>query len=189
MAAPSSMKAMQIERFGGTEILREPIVRVPARDESELLVKVDAAGAVPLAALTAWQGLFRQGGLAGGERILVHGGSGGVGHFARQFAKSKGAHVATTVSAAHIGFVRNLGAGQAIDYEKERFEGEVWQVDLVFDLIGGETQERSWALLGKSGRLVSTLTEPSRDKAAAAQSFLEHEHPAGKVVLTLGARA
>jgi len=123
------------------------------------------AAAVPLAALTAWQGLFDQGGLQAGERVLIHGGAGGVGHFAIQFAKAKGAFVATTVSGQDIDFVKGLGADQAIDYKTQRFEDEVKDIDLVFDLIGGETQERSWAVLKDGGRMVSTLAQPSEEKA------------------------
>lgn len=187
------------------------------------------AGAVPLAALTAWQGLFKHGNLKAGQRVLIHGGSGGVGHFAIQFAKAKAAHVTTTVSAANTDFVRRLGADEVIDYQAQRFEDVIEEVDLVFDLVGGETQERSWKVLKQGGVLVSTLTEPSLDQAAArgaramrftvtesgadlaaighlidagevkpiitrtyqlkdaaaAERFLEQEHPAGKVVLSV----
>jgi NADPH:quinone reductase-like Zn-dependent oxidoreductase len=123
------------------------------------------AAAVPLAGLTAWQGLFRHGGLQAGQRVLIHGGSGGVGHLAIQFAKAKGATVATTVSGRHIDFVRSLGADQVIDYKKQRFEDEVHDVDLVYDLIAGETQDRSWQVLKQGGTLISTLTEPSQEEA------------------------
>jgi NADPH:quinone reductase-like Zn-dependent oxidoreductase len=126
-----------------------------------------AAAAVPLAGLTAWQGLFRYGGLQAGQRVLIHGGSGGVGHFAIQFAKARGAHVITTVSGEHVGFARHLGADEVIDYEKQRFETQVQDLDMVFDLIDGETRERSWATLKKGGILVSTLTEPSQETASA----------------------
>ncbi len=187
------------------------------------------AGAVPLAALTAWQGLFKHGNLSAGQRVLIHGGSGGVGHFAVQFAKAQGAYVATTVSSAQIDFVRRLGADEGIDYKAQRFEDVIQSVDVVLDLVGGETQERSWLVLKKGGILISTLTEPSKDKgaalgvrgmrytvtesgadlatigglidagkvkpvitktfqlqeAAAAQQFLEREHPPGKVVLSV----
>lgn len=125
-----------------------------------------AAGGVPLAALTAWQGLFRYGGLMSGQRVLIHGGSGGVGHFAIQFAKAKGAQVATTVSGQHMDFVRGLGADIVIDHERQRFEDQVSDVDLVFDLVDGETQERSWNVLKRGGVMVSTLKEPSRERAA-----------------------
>ena len=123
------------------------------------------AAAVPLAALTAWQGLFDQGGLKSGQRVLIHGGGGGVGNMAIQLAKAKGAWVATTCSTSDLDFVRELGADQAIDYKKEKFEAEVSDIDLVYDLIGGDTQERSFAVLKRGGALVSTLKEPDKNKA------------------------
>ena len=95
---------------------------------------------MPLAALTAWQGLFDQGGLKAGQRVLIHGGAGGVGHFAIQFAKAKGAWVATTVSGEDMAIVRKLGADRPIDYKKETFEEVVKDIDLVYDLIAGDTQ-------------------------------------------------
>lgn len=126
-----------------------------------------SAASVPLAGLTAWQGLFRYGELKAGQRVLIHGGSGGVGHFAIQFAKVAGAYVITTVSAPHIDFVRSLGADQVIDYNAQRFEDVVKDVDLVYDLVGGQTQERSFEVVKRGGILVSTLTEPSQEKARA----------------------
>jgi NADPH:quinone reductase-like Zn-dependent oxidoreductase len=126
-----------------------------------------AAAAVPLAGITAWQGLFRHGGLKSGQRVLIHAGSGGVGHFAIQFAKAKGAYVITTVSGENVDFVRRLGADEVIDHKKQQFENKVQDVDMVFDLIGGETEDRSWGVLKKGGILVSTLTLPSQEKAKA----------------------
>lgn len=126
-----------------------------------------AAAAVPLAGLTAWQGLFRYGGLQSGQRVLIHGGSGGVGHFAIQFAKAKGAHVITTVSGKNVEFAQRLGADEVIDYKNQRFENQAHDIDVVFDLIGGETEDRSWGILKKGGILVSTLTLPSQEKAKA----------------------
>jgi NADPH:quinone reductase-like Zn-dependent oxidoreductase len=120
------------------------------------------AAAVPLAALTAWQGLFDHGGLAEGQAVLIHGAAGGVGHFAVQFAKARGAEVFATCSGQDIGFVRSLGADLVIDYKAERFEDEVEKVDLVYDLIAGETQQRSFSILRRGGVLVSTLTEPDQ---------------------------
>lgn len=125
---------------------------------------VDAA-AVPLAGLTAWQGLFRHGGLVEGQRVLIHAGAGGVGHLAVQFARARGAHVIATAATANVGFVHGLGADEVIDYKSAKFEDQVSDVDLVYDLIGGETQERSWSVLRRGGTLVSTLQEPSQDKA------------------------
>jgi len=124
------------------------------------------ATAIPLAGQTAWQGLFRHGGLKAGQSVLIHGGSGGVGHFAVQFAKAKGARVLTTVSTGNVQFARDLGADVVIDYKKQRFEDHASDLDMVFDLIDGETRERSWGLLKKGGILISTLTEPSQEKAS-----------------------
>ncbi len=127
---------------------------------------IHAAG-VPLAAITAWQGLFDHGGLGAGQRVLIHGGAGGVGHLAIQLAKAKGATVLTTASEHDLDFVRELGADMAIDYKNERFEDVARDIDVVFDLIGGETQDRSWAVLREGGIMVSTLQEPDKAKAAA----------------------
>ena len=125
------------------------------------------AAAVPLAGLTAWQGLFDHGGLQAGQRVLIHAGAGGVGHLAVQFAKARGATVITTVGTDDVEFARDLGADQVIDHKTQRFDDVVRDVDLVYDLIGGETQERSWALLKKGGALVCTVAEPPQDKAQA----------------------
>ena len=123
------------------------------------------AAAVPLAGQTAWQGLFRHGELKAGQTVLIHGGSGGVGHYAIQFAKAKGARVLTTVSTGNVQFARDLGADVVIDYKEQRFEDEASNLDMVFDLIDGGTRERSWQLVRKGGILVTTLTDPSQDKA------------------------
>lgn len=137
-----------------------------------------AAAAVPLAGLTAWQGLFDEGNLHAGQRVLIHGGAGGVGHLAIQFAKAKGATVCTTVSTQDVEFVRSLGADEVIDYKSERFEDKLHDVDLVFDLVAGDTQERSWAVLKDGGTMISTLAKPSEIKArehnARATSYVAH---------------
>ena len=122
----------------------------------ETLTMLDA-GSLPLASMTAWQGLFDQGGLTAGERVLIHGASGGVGYLAVQFAKLKGATVFATASGPNLDWVRSLGADEAIDYKAQRFEDVGQDIDLVFDLIAGETRARSWAVLKPQGRLVTTL--------------------------------
>ena len=125
----------------------------------------EQAAAVPLAALTAWQGLLEQGGLQAGQTVLIHGGAGGVGHFAVQIAKAHGAEVVVTAGQEDVPLLTDLGADRVVDYRSQRFEDEVGEVDLVLDLIGGETQERSWAVLKRGGAMVSTLQDPSKERA------------------------
>jgi NADPH:quinone reductase-like Zn-dependent oxidoreductase len=131
----------------------------------EKLAEKDAS-TLGVAALTAWQGLFDHGRLKRGQRVLIHGAAGGVGHFAVQFAKIAGATVIATASKRDLKWVTKLGADEVIDYKNQRFEEHTGKIDLVLDLISGETQERSWAVLKESGgALVSTLTEPSKAEA------------------------
>lgn len=121
------------------------------------------AASVPLAAHTAWQALFDHGHLKAGQKVLIHGGSGGVGHLAVQFAKAANAIVYTTGSQKSLAFLESLGPDRVIDYKAERFEDVCREFDLVIDLIGGQTQDRSWKVLREGGRLVSTLTEPDQN--------------------------
>jgi NADPH:quinone reductase-like Zn-dependent oxidoreductase len=117
---------------------------------------VEEAGAVPLVALTAWQALVGRAGLAAGQRVLIHAAAGGVGHVAVQLAKARGAYVIGTASAAKHDFVRSLGADEVIDYRNEDFTS-IEQVDVVFDLIGGDYAERSAKVLKPGGVLVSII--------------------------------
>src|SRR5712691_4550860 len=121
--------------------------------------------AIPVVALTAWQALFDKAGLSKSQRILIHGAAGGVGSFAVQLAKWKGAHVIGTASGRNQAFLRELGVDEPIDYEKTRFDDVVDDVDVVFDPIGGETQKRSWKTLKKGGILVSIVAPPSAEEA------------------------
>jgi NADPH:quinone reductase-like Zn-dependent oxidoreductase len=127
------------------------------------------AAAVPLAGLTAWQGLFDHGNLRAGAHVLIHGGAGGVGHLAIQLAKLSQAIVSTTVAPEDLEFARELGADLAIDYKAQRFDDLVRDVDLVFDLVGGDAQERSWSVLKPGGRLVSTVAKPVETAQAQAR--------------------
>ncbi len=88
---------------------------------------------------------------------MIHSAAGGVGHFAVQFAKWKGARVIGTASAPNADFLRRLGADEVIDYKAKRFEDVAHDVDIVFDTLGGDTQQRSWKVLKKGGILVSTM--------------------------------
>ncbi len=132
------------------------------------------AAAVPLAATTAWQALFDHGHLQPGQRVLIHGAAGGVGHYAVQFAKVHGATVVATGRSEDRELLESLGADEVIDYRKDRFDERVHDVDLVVDLIGGETQARSWACLKDGGTLISTLEQPSEEKAAEHHAHAEY---------------
>jgi NADPH:quinone reductase-like Zn-dependent oxidoreductase len=118
------------------------------------------SAAVPLPALSAWQGLFAHGHVVAGERVLIHGAVGGVGQFATQLARWRGAHVIASVSPDAFDAARGLGAHEVVDGRRELGK-EVDPVDLVFDTVGGELLERTTALIGSSGRLVSVAEEPS----------------------------
>lgn len=125
------------------------------------LTHVEAAS-VPIGALTAWQALFDHARLQPGERVLIHGGAGAVGVFAVQLARMHGAQVAATASGRNFAFVASLGAGQVIDYNLQRFEDVVKDVDVVLDTVGGETLQRSGTVLKPGGRLV-TIVSPEPD--------------------------
>jgi len=116
------------------------------------------AAVVPISALTAWQGLFERTKLERRQRILIHGAAGGVGIFAVQLARWRGAQVIATASSPNLDFVRALGADEVIDYRKTRFEDVICDVDVVFDAVGGETLERSWGVLKPGGKLVTVAT-------------------------------
>ncbi len=128
-------------------------------------INFDTAASVPVAALTAWQGIFDHGELASGQRILITGASGAVGSMAVQLAKNKGAHVIGTGSGRNEEFVRKLGADEFIDYKKAKFEDKVSGVDVVFDTVGGDTQQRAFQTLKRGGVLVSTVSPPSAEKS------------------------
>ena len=125
------------------------------------------AAAVPLAALTAWQALFDGAKLTAGQTVLIHGAAGGVGSFAVQLAKIKGARVIGTASKKNHEYLRSLGADETIDYNTTKFEDVVHNVDVVLDTITGETADRSYPVIKKGGAYVSILIPPSQDKAAA----------------------
>ena len=117
------------------------------------------AAAVPISALTAWQGLVDRAKLKRGERVLVHGGAGAVGVFVIHRARELGAEIISTASARNLEFVTQLGARRAIDYNKDAFEETVRDVDVVFDCVGGETLARSWGVLKPGGRMVTIASD------------------------------
>jgi NADPH:quinone reductase-like Zn-dependent oxidoreductase len=125
------------------------------------------AAATPVSALAAWQCLFALGQLRVGQRVLIHGGTGGVGHFAVQLARWKGAYVFASASTANQELLGHLGAHEAIDYTKQCFEDVASNIDIVLDTIGGETQERSWQVVKEGGALISLVQPPSQERANA----------------------
>jgi NADPH:quinone reductase-like Zn-dependent oxidoreductase len=127
----------------------------------------DTAAAVPLAALTAWQALMDHASLRAGQHILIHGAAGGVGSFAVQMAAGLDARVTATAGGRDQDFVTNLGAHEVVDYANERFEDHVDSVDVILDLVGGETQARSWSVMRPGGVLVSAVAPPDAQQAAA----------------------
>ena len=136
------------------------------------------AAALPLVSMVAWQSLFDTAHLSKGQTVLIHGASGGVGHMAVQLARWKGAKVIGTASANNAQFLKELGADEVIDYHTTKFEDVVHDADVVLDLIGGDTQERSWSVLKKGGILLSTVgvssPEESPRHARRAVSFMAH---------------
>ena len=126
------------------------------------------AASIPVIAVTAWQALFERAKLARGQSVLIHGAAGNVGAFAVQLARQAGVTVVATASAKDTGFVRCLGADTVIDYRMDQFASVVRDMDAVIDLVGGETQARSFAVLKRGGRLVSAVSEPDPDLAKQA---------------------
>lgn len=114
------------------------------------------AASMPVAALAAWQSLHHAGPIRPGQRVLIHGAAGGLGAYAVQFAKRLGAFVVGTAAAGALETVRRLGADQVIDYQTQRFETLVHDIDLVLDYVGGEVLDRSWQVLSPTGAVVAT---------------------------------
>ena len=115
------------------------------------------SAAIPTAGLAAWQSLFDIAGLERGQTVLIHGAAGGVGSFAVQFAKWKGAYVIGTASSKNAEFLKGIGCDEVIDYRNQQFEEIVSNLDVVLDTIGGDTLERSWGVLKPGGFLVTTV--------------------------------
>jgi NADPH:quinone reductase-like Zn-dependent oxidoreductase len=120
------------------------------------------AAAVPMGALTAWQSLIDTAKLSAGQTVLVHGGSGGVGNFAVQIAKARGAKVIATASTANQDLLKQLGADLAIDYTKTKFEDVAKDVDVVFDPVGRDTLARSYAITKKGGIITTIVARPDQ---------------------------
>ncbi|HHO2168158.1 TPA: NADP-dependent oxidoreductase [Aeromonas hydrophila] len=150
---------------------------VVAREEE--LVRLEDIGlrqgaALPLAGLTAWQGLFEHGALKAGQRVLILAGAGGVGHLAVQFASAYGAEVVATASRDNHSFLHGLGASRMVDYHDADWVAQVGQVELVLDLVGGESGKAALACVKPGGRLVTVPTISAQQiKDAATGSAIE----------------
>jgi NADPH:quinone reductase-like Zn-dependent oxidoreductase len=123
--------------------------------------------AIPTAGITAWHGLFSVAGVKAGDTVLVHAGAGGVGSFAVQFASRAGARVIATASGDGLELTSSLGADVVVDYKAQNFDVAASDVDVVLDLVGGDTQTRSYTVMRAGGRLVSTVMPPDQVTAKA----------------------
>lgn len=133
------------------------------------------AAALPLAGLTAWQGLVRHGGLQSGQRVLIHAGAGGVGHLAVQIAKARGAWVIATASPDKLDYVRSIGADEVVDYTKGDFTEQVRDIDVVLDAMGGDHADRSLKVLREGGVLVSLLNVHDATRVKAGERNIRVE--------------
>jgi len=148
----------------------------------------EEAASIPLVGLTSWQCLADFADIKQGDKVLIHAGSGGVGSFAIQLAKSFGAWVATTCSTKNVEFVKSLGADKVIDYRNEDFTQVLVDMDIVFDTLGGDVQIQSYDVLKEEGILVSIADQPDQElaqtkKVKAGYVFLE---PDGEQLATIG---
>jgi NADPH:quinone reductase-like Zn-dependent oxidoreductase len=148
---------------GYAELVSAPALHLARKPAA--LSHVEAA-ALPSVGLTAWQGLVDLAGVTAGDRVLVHGGGGGVGHVAIQIAKALGAHVITTASGSKREFVEALGADEVIDYTAVDFTEAARDIDVVLDTVGGRTVERSLAVLRPGGHLLTAVADDDAELAA-----------------------
>ena len=123
------------------------------------------AASVPVVAVTAWQGLFDHARLEAGQTVVIHGAAGNVGAYAVQLARRARLRSIATAGAKDVEYVRSLGADEVLDYHTQRFEEEVKDADAVLDLVGGETQMRSFQVLRPGGKLISAVSQPDQDRA------------------------
>jgi NADPH:quinone reductase-like Zn-dependent oxidoreductase len=158
-----------------------------ARKPSNL--SFEEAASVPVAAQTAWEGLFTHGHLEKGQTVLIHAGAGAVGAYAVQLASHAGATVIATARASDEAYLKSLGASSVVDYREAKFEKVLREkVDMVFDLIGGDTQKRSFLVLKEGGHLVSAVQPVSPEEAAKHRvaGMMMRLAPSGEVLGKIG---
>ena len=147
-----------LEREGGhAEFVTAKEEQVAPKPKTASFAQAAGAGA---AGATAWEALVDTANLRAGQTVLIHGGSGGVGHLAIQIAKARGAKVFATASTANQEFLRQMGADVAIDYTRAKFEEVAKDVDVVLDTVGRDTLERSYGVVKRGGIIVSIVDEP-----------------------------
>jgi NADPH:quinone reductase-like Zn-dependent oxidoreductase len=149
----------------------------------------EEAASVPVAAQTAWQGIFTHGHVERGQTILVHGGAGAVGAYAVQLASHAGATVIATASGDDEAYLKSIGASRVLDYRVEQFEKVLREkVDVVFDLVGGDAQKRSFLVLKEGGHLVSAVQPVSQEEAAMhhVSGVMMRLAPSGDVLSRIG---
>ena len=123
------------------------------------------AASIPVVAVTAWRALFDHARLEAGQTVVIHGAAGNVGAYAVQLARRARLRIIATAGAKDTDYVWSLGADQMLDYHTQRFEDEVKGADAVLDLVGGETQVRSFQVLRRGGKLISAVSPPDQDRA------------------------
>jgi NADPH:quinone reductase-like Zn-dependent oxidoreductase len=148
----------------------------------------EQAASISVGAMTAWSAVVNAANVEAGQRVLVHGGAGGVGMFAVQLAHWKGAHVIATASAGNAAFVKSMGADEVIDYQKTRFEDVVKDVDAVIDTVGGDLLERSVKVIRKGGKLVTVagMVPPDLGKAEGVTAISASRAPVTSLATIAG---
>lgn len=177
---------LNLQRGGGyAEFVSVPQTEAAMKPKS---IDHTTAAGVPLAALTAWQALVDHGEIKKDDKVLIHAAAGGVGHFAVQIAKAKGAHVIATASERNHQFLKDLGADVVVDYRTQKFEDFAKDVDIVLDPIGGDTQTRSFAVMKPGGILVSIVQPPDQAKLDEhkVRGVVFLVQPAGSQLVLLG---
>ena len=151
-------------------------------------ISLEEAAGLPTAAGTAQQALFEVAKLQRGQTVLVHAGAGGVGSFAIQLARLAGARLLATASGSGIQIARSLGADRVLDYRSEDFAASLFDIDLVLDTVGGDTQQRSFDVLKSGGFLISTVSPPDAALARAhsvSATFFPHQTEARRIAVVL----
>ncbi|MDB5163628.1 MAG: hypothetical protein JWS12_245 [Candidatus Saccharibacteria bacterium] len=160
----------QANALGGEGSFAE-FVPVKAESVAPKPKKLDfvTAAALPLAGVSTYQALVEEANLQAGQKVLIHGGAGGIGSYAIQLAKHLKAYVATTAAADDADFVKNLGADEVIDYTSQDFSTLLQDYDVVYDTVGGDTYTKSYQVLKPGGILISMTEQPNEELAAQHQ--------------------